>query len=51
MVSVLDYYCVDPSSNHAGYLNFQYEKTKIIKKEAVDGTSLKKIFALKSSNV
>ena len=43
MVSVPAFYSDDPSSNPAGYfINFLYEKTKINKKEAGVGASLKK---------
>ena len=34
VVSLLTFYSDNPSSNPAGYLNFLYEKTKIIEKEA-----------------
>ena len=34
VVGVLPFYSDNPSSNPAGYLNFLYEKTKIIEKEA-----------------
>ena len=40
-VRVLAFYSDDPSSNPAGFLNFLYEKMKIIEKEAGVGPSLK----------
>ena len=43
MVRNLAFYSNDLSSNPAGYLNFLYDKTKINKKEAVVGPSLKKV--------
>ena len=43
MVSILAFYSDDPSLNHAGYLKFLNEKTKINEKEAEVGPSLKEI--------
>ena len=42
VVSILAFYSDNPSSSPAGYLNFRCKKTKINKKEAGMGPSLKK---------
>ena len=44
VVSILEFYSNDLSSNPAGYLNFLCEKTKINEKEAEAGPSLKKVY-------
>ena len=43
VVTALAFYCNNPSSNHAGYLNFLNNKTKINEKEPGVGSSVKKI--------
>ena len=50
VVSVLDFYSDDLNLNHAAYLNFQYETTKINEKEAGVGPPLKELWELRDSN-